>query len=547
MPETLEEILESVRPDSWGEKLEDIKDHIEKYDEARVAKVFDADEIIEYLNEILPTYWEVFHTHNTALREKGQLPKRHKDDNEQLPRYDIGIFLVGYSSRPIALSLAEIQPCEEIYFLYSSDTRPILSDISNRLSAMLSDSYPSFVARVADRALSCQHDGTLEIDDPSNPVSTFKRIKEIIDNIDEPENKRIALDLTGGKKTMLGGGYTAGAIWASRWSGSAEAQKLKPFCDMYYIDSKQYDPIQGSPVPGTEFLNRLENPYAVYNVESDQQARKLFEKHNYEAAVNLWKDVKNTLKEHNKRYGLETEFRQAVNQYRMAKCYYLWDSFDYDEAKKNKGNQKNDWGYFEKHVRNSIDVLDILSEVRNSATLFGTESRVIHYAMDHYQSGIRRKKSGKLDDAIVRFTQVIEMLCIYKVCQIAATGCLKEAATGMALHNTWCASESWRIRPLIRFLFAEPSSYDDRYQISDSSQFLQEIDYDQVNRIVRLIQPRNNFIHFIRRVNRTEIERQANNLQELSKKFLENLSCTYRATNTLSFNELLKLHELRQL
>ena len=74
-----------------------------------------------------------FSTHITFIKgRKNQLPSR-EANNEYLPCYDVGIFLVGYSSLPIVLSLAEINPTEKIYFIYSKDTKDVLDEIHNRI------------------------------------------------------------------------------------------------------------------------------------------------------------------------------------------------------------------------------------------------------------------------------------------------------------------------------------------------------------------------------------------------------------------------------
>ena len=87
---------------------------------------------------------------------------------------------------------------------------------------------------------------------------------------------------------------------------------------------------------GTEFLNSLDNPYDVYNVPSVQQARKLFEKHNYEAAAILLEGVVDNLSKYAESYGLQNE-QDAVNKScYMADCYGLWDAFDYSAAKNSK-------------------------------------------------------------------------------------------------------------------------------------------------------------------------------------------------------------------
>ena len=537
MPE-IRDRLNCVHEDirGWRQKLRKIDNQMRQYEKATRQYPGRDNENESILHNILPIYWEVFHTHNAYETQQEHLSAFN---------YDIGIFLVGFSSLPIVLSLAEIQPTEKIYFLYSSDTKRKLYDIADRMRAMLQGEtcFDDLIDRVEEIVLDIENaENTngfgLEVDDPSDPVKTFKLIKTVIDKVGD---KRIALDLTGGKKTMIGGGFTAGSIWASKWSQAA--QKFTDFCDMFYIDSLKYDADRSAPVPGYEFLSRLKNPYDVYNVQSVHQAKKLFEKHNYEAAADLWKSVSGNLKLHADQYGLKEEQREVEKDLNMANCYRFWDAFDYEEAHKHRVL----WQYNKWHKHDSLDVLKLLKEVRNRQTLFDHDCRVIHYAVDHYQSAVRRQASGKFDDAIVRFTQVIEMLCIYRICQIAAIGNLVEIATNQSLHENWCRSEHWGIKALVNFLFGQDSRYDSQYKITDCTQFLQESDYDSVSRIIGLIQPRNKFIHFTRRVNQSATVRNAGELKGLARKFLENFSCDYRENTCLSFDELLELHEFRQL
>ena len=546
MSENITKILHSTRQDSWGQKLKNIKKTIEEYDKARTGQSrSSSNEIVKSLNNILPTYWDVFHTHNTARRRNGELLKRDDSDEACLPSYDIGIFLVGYSSLPIALSLAEIQPTGQIYFLYSSDTRPILLEIGDRLQKMLDDSYQLFVDRVVTTAQNNQGDSALAIDKPSDPVATFKRIKEIIDNIDDVDNKRIALDLTGGKKTMLGGGYTAGAIWASKWSEAA--QGLVPFCDMYYIDSLEYKPERGSPEPGTEFLSQLVNPYDVYDVQSLGKAEALFYEHNYEAAVHLWREVQEKLGEHADRYGLQNEQDAVEKDLHMADCYSLWDAFDYktafDESAQPNGHL---WEYTRKHVSAEINVLDILRDIEDQKTLFADEARVIHWAVDRYQNAVRRYESDRFNDAIVRFTQVVEILCIYQIYQVQEAGELTDRSHNVITCPEVVLDEHWSVTKLIHFLFTERPNemYEGRYRIGNLDKRLKidEYDYRDVRHITRLIKHRNMFVHVEGTPAWEDLTDNAEKLRELALKFLENFSKDYCCCKGLDFDDLLELH-----
>ena len=541
MPE-IRDRLNCVRKDDqgWRRKLRKIDTQMSQYENAKRQHPGGDNE--NSLHGILPTYWEVFHTHNAYEKKQEHLP----DLN-----YDIGIFLVGFSSLPIVLSLAEIQPTEKIYLLYSNDTKPKCYEIAKRMRAMLQGQacFDDLINHVENIVSDIQDNGNgsgygLEVDDPSDPVKTFKLIKTVID---KGGDKRIALDLTGGKKTMIGGGFTAGAIWASKWSEAA--QEFTDFCDMFYIDSLKYDADHSAPVPGYEFLSRLKNPYDVYNVQSVHQAEKLFNNHNYEAAAILLVDVIANLNEHAKNYGLETEQDDVQKKLDMADCYGLWDAFDYKTACARKEDHEDSWEYNLKHVNCAINVLEILSEVEGTETLFAEEARIIHYAVDRYQNGIRRMESDRFDDAIVRFTQVVEILCRYHVYQIAKKRGLTYYESHHFVPEQCSLDEEWSITKLIHFLFGEYRSYDHLYRIALPDECLNIDEYDGYNNshdITNLIKPRNDFVHVKTNPGWEDMREDAENLQELAKTFLENLSSNYCCEKGLSFDELLELHKFRE-
>lgn len=537
---TIEDILHEIDPDSnWDDTLEKISTGIEAYDGERLGSSAESIEAITevYLNPILPKYWEVFHTHNIYRRREGDLRCREDANTELLSCYDVGIFLVGYSSLPIALSLAEILPREHIYFLYSEDTEKsdILSEVADRIKIM----RPECTELINLVETAINH----KIGKPSDPVSTFKLIKDVIDEIGE--DKTIALDLTGGKKTMIGGAFTAGAIW-----GFSEAIEASA-CDMYYVDSLEYNQRRGAPEPGTEFLCELKNPYDVYNVQSNLEADELFAKHNYESAVSLWDGVQEKLKDHADPYGLGTEAENVRKKNRRATCYSHWDAFYYDKAKEEKEDHGNSWGYNEKHIHNnSIDVVDILSGVINRDTLFENDQTVIHYAVDRWQNARRRKESHKLDDAIVRFTQVIEILCRYQTHKIV------QANGFWDNHGNQQAPPRIRKRelsPLIAVLFGQdrlPEGLHIYYTIRDSNLRLRLTDYggiDKYNRLRECIIFRNDFIHFNNSMQQELTRKTVDDLENFARTFLENFSRDYCDKNDLLFNDLLNLHEFQRL
>lgn len=522
----------------WETTLDDIGEAVLSYNEA----VADGDENPGVLlNEVLPVYWQAVRAHNIhQWRGENHLPSQ--------SGYDVGIFLVGFSSLPIVLSIAEIQPRQKIYFIHSHDTEIKCNEISNRLTEILEDPPHPFCRLIAPHdaaSLIARVQGAdkREIADPSDPVSTFGEIKDIIDHVrGSLDNKvKIALDLTGGKKTMIGGGFTAGSIYS-----------VSPECKMFYVDSSEYDPERGAPIPGTEFLSRLDNPYDVYNVQTVAQATELYKRHNYEATERLWSGVRDKLYRHAARYHfLENERKESGEYYGSSHCYYPWDALDYTTAVKRKTYRAKkktySWGYREQHVHGTIDVLDILAEGTNKSALYANERRVIHYAVDRYQNGMRRKQSKKLEDAIVRFAQVIEMICNYRIYRLARNGFY--VSLGTDPPRTLPADKKWEFGLLIRLLFG--SANDDNYYVSQDQQ-MAPADYGcrNVDQIISVIQPRNDFIHFNNPMSLTQTERDTENLRNLAHKFLENFLKDYCGNycdeNGLSLDCLLELHRFRR-
>lgn len=559
----LQDILNTVP--SWRDILDKIDEAVQDYNAAIADPT--KENPADYLREWLPQYWQAVRAINSYQWERRE---------ERLPidvPYDVGIFLVGFSSIPIVLSIAEIQPRQEIYFIHSNDTRGKCDEITNRFTEMLKDPPADFsplidpadaaslIARVksADRR---------EIAEPSDPVSTFQEIKDIIDSVRaDPnlgKNPRIALDLTGGKKTMIGGGFTAGSIYS-----------VSPKCDMFYVDSLEYEPDRGAPKPGTEFLSRLDNPYDVYNVQTVAQAEELFEKHNYEAAAKLWERIDEKLQTSAERYGLDNEHQKIERNLYMANCYGLWDAIDYVEA--DKSAEGNLWDYDTKHTHSShhsiIDVLEILSQVPRQVssqvdavttqgeispdeariihhrTLFADEARIIHYAIDRYQNGIRRMDSDRSDDAIVRFAQVIEILCLYQLYRIADKDSLY--LNNSKVSSDDCLAERWGISGLILLLFGQDryrKSKDVYYYIRNMQLNISEYDdYTDAREITDIIDTRHDFVHVRNTPGWRVMEENAKNLKDLAREFLENFSHDYCAANYLSFHDLLRLHEFQGL
>lgn len=546
-------ILHDYAAVDWENYLDDLEIAVSLYNDANARG--DADPAIELREQnLLPVYWQSVRALNIHQWEEV--------DSDQLPSssgYDIGIFLIGFSSLPIVLSIAEIQPRQEIYFIHSHDTERRCTEITNRLEEMLANPpnpfcrliNPTNAASLIDRVTEADR---RQIANASDPVSTFREIKDIIDEVRQGSQGRvkIALDLTGGKKTMIGGGFTAGSIYS-----------ISPKCDMFYVDSQDYKPDRGTPKPGTEFLSRLDNPYDVYNVQTVAQAKELYKRHSYEAAERLWHRVQNKLYNHARRYDfLTNEREEAKKYYGSSHCYSSWDALDYETAKERKTYSVDrttySWGYDEQHVRRitddrSIDVLDILATVTNKSTLYANERRVIHYAIDRYQNGMRRRQHRRLEDAIVRFAQVIEIICNYRIYRLAQDNNFVNVGSDAPISLR--ANRIWEFSHLIHLLFGGRRGRVDigsatYHVLPDQRMQVGDYGHTNVDGILSVIQPRNNFIHFNSPMEQKQAETDAEILRDLAckflKKFIGDYCGDYFSENGLSLDCLLELHRFRR-
>lgn len=569
--DSLKILYKSNQNFNWGDYRDKLRTAVSKYNEL-IAK--GAADPAKGLRDLLPTYWQSVCAINTH-----QWVEVRDDDLPSSVGYDVGIFLVGFSSLPIVLSIAEIQPRKKIYFIHSDDTERKCNEIIKRFTEMLEIPSSSFSPLItpteAESLITLVTNAERRpITDASDPVSTFREIKGIIDDVRAKMEKdtKIALDLTGGKKTMIGGGFTAGSIYS-----------VSPECDMFYVDSLEYDPDLGAPTPGSEFLSKLDNPYDVYNVQTVAQAEELFEKHNYEAAAELWERIDEKLQTSAKPYELDNEHQEIEKNLYRANCYGLWDAIDYVEAEVSKSADGKLWNYDTKHTHSShhsiIDVLEILGQVPRQVsseidavttqgeissdevriihhrTLFADEVRIIHYAIDRYQNGIRRMDSDRSDDAIVRFAQVIEILCLYQVYRIASNGSLYLNSSMVSPDD--CLAERWGISGLIILLFGQDRytrSRDVHYYIRDMQLNISEYgsysecgNYTDATEITDIIDTRHDFVHVRNTPGWRVMEKNAENLKDLAREFLKNFSRDYCSDNDLSFDNLLRLHEFQGL
>lgn len=158
-------------------------------------------------------------------------------------KYNTLILLVGFSVQPLVLSISVLKP-KKVYLLFSNETKHNCSIIYNWSTKSFeifkkenkNINIPEFIGCNNWEDDNCEY-----LINSSEPNDTYKKILSIIEN--EKSYGKIAIDITGGKKTMVSGAFIAASMTGT---------------DALYVDFGDYD--GSNPVPGTEFLRLQKNP-----------------------------------------------------------------------------------------------------------------------------------------------------------------------------------------------------------------------------------------------------------------------------------------------
>ena len=297
-------------------------------------------------------------------------------DNSQNKKYEGLILPLGYSPEPLILSILAIQP-ERVGLLYTQETERLLSRIQDETK---------FPFHQLDKR---------EING-SSTVDVYRAIMELYEAWGRPTN--IAVDITGGKKSMVGGAAMAGA--------ALEA-------DIFYVDNTKFT--HGKPEPCTEYLSLLDNPYTVFGNLEVEKAKDLYSRHDYAGAQRIFDQLKGQVGDPNlakihEAYGL------------LCAAYEAWDNLDIGKAK-NFLNQLL-------KILKQYPGLTGLSQLCGSQSLFEKQAEALgclltflkdqqlalaapdgfHFAFTLYYNACRREAQGKLDIACLILYRLLEWI-----------------------------------------------------------------------------------------------------------------------------------------
>jgi CRISPR-associated protein (TIGR02710 family) len=288
--------------------------------------------------------------------------------SEGLRKYRFLISLLGFSPQPVILFVRAIKP-EKVLFIHSEETESYLNEIQQWTGLKLAEVVRKQV-------------------DSSDPTGVYNAIKEFVAS----KNRReILLDITGGKKAMVGGAAMAGNLLG---------------IDTGYVDYERYLADLRQPEPGSEYPNILKNPfYVLGDIELDK-AKEAFNQYNFGRCL----DILNCLEERIediwgiRKFKALTETYAEIDAFNFSKALNLIEGFlkKYSEDRRLVEIEK---------VRATRDVLSILVDDTHA-------DYAPYYCINCYFSGDRLAERCLFDVAVFMMYRTMEMILAFTLKEI---------------------------------------------------------------------------------------------------------------------------------
>jgi len=314
---------------------------------------------------------------------------------DQPPAYDALITIVGFSPEPLMHTALVLAP-KKVYPVATEESAEYykvpLSPETRKPDGCL-QYFEAIIEHYKEPSQTITVEPIRRNVASIGSLDTFKRVKEIIQTVkkDDPDTK-IALDITGGKKSADVAAFLVGAI--------------EDDIDIFYVDFEEYD--EGGPKRGTEFLNKLDNPYKIYTVKEDHLIKNYWDKGNFSAVRVLAKIlIEESLTEDMvERYELEDKRKKYEEVRNAAACYEAWSRFDYKAAIKKSFKSGIS------HHKNALDDLVQCPSVFTQGEKCKQEhvSLALKLAIDRYMRGSDAMARSEWNRAALCYTQAVEAL-----------------------------------------------------------------------------------------------------------------------------------------
>jgi len=293
---------------------------------------------------------------------------RFQSKSKHLKKYRYLISLLGFSPAPLILLIKTIEP-EKVLFIHSDETEKYLNLIQQQTGLLLSQVEKAKV-------------------NSSEATEVYKAIKPFIAKKNPSE---ILVDITGGKKAMVGGAAMAGNVLNM---------------DICYVDYEGYLSDLRQPVPGTEYPNLLKNPLQVLGDIDFQRAKDFFNQCHFGRCLEVLKDLDQRVED---LWGVRRLMK-------LADLYQRVDTFHFTEALEKIEELLRERCEGDRFVRNAE-----LERLRRVLLVLRDKDDVEHQTyscLNYFFAGMRFAERKRYDVAVFLMYRTIEMVL---------SGALKEA------------------------------------------------------------------------------------------------------------------------
>jgi CRISPR-associated protein (TIGR02710 family) len=439
------------------------------------------------------------------------------------------VSMVGFSLEPVMHTLLTLLP-DKVILVFSQESAKFdgeraAAEYIDFLTEHYDSSYKPDIDKICLKS--------------TDTAEVFARVHEKIKQYSTKD--KLAVDVTGGKKTMDAAAFLAAAMHEE--------------VGIYYVDYEDYNQHDGYPVWGTEFLNKLDNPYRIYNIELINQAKELFRVSNYYASYKLFDEaLKDMINEANPliNEALKSEREKINRMMRVSECLMYWDRFEYEDAFDAMDN-----------IKDYIDFSDLrkfISEDNKDKLIYEAINQfeyIKELCLDRYANAERRYEQGRYEDALTRYAQSLEMCCKSKLIKyvvddglVALYGNNEEVSLSRELKGAWkeCKIDYAPLSGVVSWLLCTQNlnwksdvEYkivkNKNYEIKNAFVSLFDIENSESNRkykdavgdITEVIERRNDFVHI------TSLAAQKKHVEQF-KEFVEKmLNCIYGKVDILKY------------
>lgn len=402
--------------------------------------------------------------------------------------YDVLITIVGFSLQPLMHTILTINPgC--IVPIVTKDTAYFHGNIPIK-------AYFEFLITQYGTGNPIEVKAPAVVDKIGS-FDTFQKIRQIIQ--EAGSEKSVAIDITGGKKSMDASAFLTAAVQTD--------------VHIFYVDFEGYE--KNKAQCGTEFLNKLDNPYQLYNIREEELIKEFWERKDYDRVERIVSKVLEDFGEEKaEKYGLSEKREIFLQIQKAAKCYAAWSNFNYELAQ-----QHTAFDFYRENQQN------VLSDLMPCPDKRKTAKGVIYLAADRWMRGSDFLEKNELHKAALCFTQVIEVLSEYRLWQLCD---IEKAEPKFEFGET-----HFDVSKIVKFLFKgesfETKKGEEKKFLWKTEELFPKKAKPSSDGLISALGTRNKLAHFnCFSENATrENENKVKALQETSKKYIELFITTY--------------------